>query len=89
MIAVYKKSIHDDPMVRMYLALAMGRTGEQGFGPTLVEGLKDEDEGSRLAAIKALGILRYVPSVNQVKKFIQGSSYNEEKLAAAITLGSL
>ena len=89
MIAVYKKSIHDDPMVRMYLALAMGRTGEQEFGPTLIEGLKDEDEGSRLAAIKALGILRYVPSANQVKKFIQESSSNEEKLAAAITLGSL
>ena len=89
MITVYKKSIHDDPMVRMYLALAMGRTGEQEFGPTLIEGLKDEDEGSRLAAIKALGILRYVPSVNQVKKFLQGSSSNDEKLAAAITLGSL
>jgi len=89
MIAVYKKSIHDDPMVRIYLALAMGRTGEQEFGPTLIEGLKDEDEGSRLAAIKALGILRYVPSVNQVKKFIQGSRSNEEKLAAVITLGSL
>ena len=26
MIAVYKHSIHDDPNVRMYLALAMGRT---------------------------------------------------------------
>ena len=89
MITVYKKSIHDDPMVRMYLALAMGRTGEQEFGPTLIEGLKDEDEGSRLAAIKALGILRYVPSVDKVKKFIQGSRSNEEKLAAAITLGSL
>ena len=89
MITVYKKSIHDDPMVRMYLALAMGRTGEQEFGPTLIEGLKDEDEGSRLAAIKALGILRYVPSVDKVKKFIQESSSNEEKLAAAITLGSL
>ena len=67
MITVYKKSIHDDPMVRMYLALAMGRTGEQAFGPELIEGLKDEDEGSRLAAIKALGILRYVPSVDKVK----------------------
>ena len=89
MITVYKKSIHDDPMVRMYLALAMGRTGEQEFGPTLIEGLKDEDEGSRIAAIKALGILRYVPSVDKVKKFIQGSRSNEEKLAAAITLGSL
>ena len=89
MITVYKKSIHDDPMVRMYLALAMGRTGDQNFGPTLIEGLKDKDEGSRIAAIKALGILRYVPSVDQVKKFIQKSNSNEEKLAAVITLGSL
>ena len=89
MITVYKKSIHDDPMVRMYLALAMGRTGDLNFGPTLIEGLKDKDEGSRIAAIKALGILRYVPSVDQVKKFIQKSNSNEQKLAAVITLGSL
>ena len=73
----------------MYLALAMGRTGQQEFGPTLIEGLEDEDKGSRLAAITALGILRYEPCVNQVRKFIQDSYSNEEKLAAAITLGSL
>ncbi|HIB14577.1 MAG TPA: HEAT repeat domain-containing protein [Candidatus Marinimicrobia bacterium] len=89
MVSVYQKSIHDDPMVRMYLALAMGRTGQQEFGPALIEGLEDEDEGSRLAAIKALGILRYEPSVKHVRKFIQDSSSNEEKLAAAITLGAL
>jgi len=89
MVSVYQKSIHDDPMVRMYLALAMGRTGQQEFGPALIEGLEDEDEGSRLAAIKALGILRYEPSVKHVRKFIQDSSSDEEKLAAAITLGVL
>ena len=89
MVSIYKKSIHDDPMVRMYLALAMGRTGQQEFGPALIEGLEDEDVGSRLAAIKALGILRFEPSVIQVRKFIQDSYSNEEKLAAIITLGSL
>tara|TARA_Y100000588_G_C14059366_1_gene840709 strand:- start:195 stop:1070 length:876 start_codon:yes stop_codon:yes gene_type:complete len=89
MISVYQKSIHDDPMVRMYLALAMGRTGQQKFGPALVEGLNDEDKGSRMAAIKALGILRYEPSVNQVRRFLESSYPNEEKLAAIITLGSL
>jgi hypothetical protein len=89
MVSIYKKSIHDDPMVRMYLALAMGRTGQQEFGPALIEGLEDEDIGSRLAAIKALGILRFEPSVIQVRKFIQDSYSNEEKLAAIITLGSL
>ena len=89
MISVYKKSIHDDPMVRMYLALAMGRTGQKVFGPALIEGLKDKDEGSRLAAIKALGILRYEPSVNYIKDFIQDSKSSNEKLAASITLGTL
>lgn len=89
MVSVYQKSIHDDPMVRMYLALAMGRTGKQEFGPVLIEGLDDEDMGSRLAAIKALGILRYEPGVNHVRKYIQDSYSNEEKLAAIITLGAL
>ena len=53
MIAVYEHSIHDDPMVRMYLALAMGRTKNSIYGEPLIQGLKDQDKGSRVAAIKA------------------------------------
>ena len=51
MIAVYEHSIHDDPTVRMYLALAMGRTQNIVYGEALINGLSDPDKGSRVAAI--------------------------------------
>ena len=89
MISVYEHSIHDDPMVRMYMALAMGRTGNQEYGSKLIDGMKDKDKGSRLAAIQALGILRYVPAVEEIQKFTVAEYSNAERLAAAIALGHM
>ena len=89
MIALYKKSIYDDPMVRTYMALAMGRTGQQEYGPTLMEGMNDKDKVSRLAAIKALGLLAYAPAVNGIQEFAAKKYSNAERLAAAIALGNM
>ena len=89
MISIYEHSIHDDPMVRTYMALAMGRTGQQKYGPTLMNGMNDKDKGSRLAAIKALGLLGYTPAVNGIQKFTAENFSNAEKLAATIALGNI
>ena len=89
MVSIYEHSIHDNPMVRTYMALAMGRTGQQEYGPILIEGMNDEDMGSRLAAIKALGLLRYTPAVNGIQKFTAENSSNAERLAATIALGNI
>ena len=89
MIALYKKSIYDDPMVRTYMALAMGRTGQQEYGPTLMEGMNDKDKVSRLAAIKALGLLAYAPAVNGIQEFAAKKYSNAERLAAAVALGNM
>ena len=89
MLSIYKHSIHDDPMVRTYMALAMGRTGQQKYGPTLMEGMNDKDKVSRLAAIKALGLLAYAPAVNGIQKFTAENSSNAERLAATIALGNI
>ena len=89
MISIYKHSIHDDPMVRMYMALAMGRTEKQEFGSILIDGMNDKDMGSRLAAIQALGILKYVPAVKEIQKFTAEKYSNAEKLAAVIALGNI
>ena len=70
MISIYRQSIHDDSMVRTYLALAMGRTGDDYYGSYIIEGLKDEDINSRIAAIKALGLLSYQPALSEIKEFI-------------------
>ena len=89
MISIYEHSIHDNPMVRTYMALAMGRTGQQEYGPTLMNGMNDKDKGSRLAAIKALGLLAYAPAVNGIQEFADEKYSNAERLAATIALGNM
>ena len=89
MVSIYEHSIHDDPMVRTYMALAMGRTGQQEYGPTLMEGMNDQDKVSRLAAIKALGLLAYAPAVNGIQEFAAKKYSNAERLATAIALGNM
>ena len=89
MISIYEHSIHDNPKVRTYMALAMGRTGQQKYGPTLMNGMNDKDRGSRLAAIKALGLLAYAPAVNGIQKFADEKYSNAERLAATIALGNM
>ena len=90
MISIYEHSIHDNPKVRTYMALAMGRTGQQEYyGPTLMNGMNDKDKGSRLAAIKALGLLAYAPAVNGIQEFADEKYSNAERLAATIALGNM
>ena len=89
MISVYEHSIHDDPNVRMYLALAMGKTGKKIYGQSLLNGLNDKDDASRVAAIKALGNLKYIPSISKLILFTQKNRLVEERLTATIALGNM
>jgi hypothetical protein len=89
MISVYEHSIHDDPTVRMYLALAMGRTSEKIYGKPLLTGLEDKDKGSRVAAIKALGNLPFLPAREALFEFTNEAHSTEERLAATIALGNM
>ncbi|SVE00885.1 uncharacterized protein METZ01_LOCUS453739, partial [marine metagenome] len=89
MISVYEHSIHDDPMVRMYLALAMGRTKNSIYGEHLMQGLKDKDKGSRVPAIKALGSLAYNPSVDRLIEYTDLDNSVEERLSATIAIGNM
>jgi HEAT repeat protein len=47
----------DDPEMKRYLALVLGRTGDREALPLLVEALNDEDDRTRIYALWALGIL--------------------------------
>ena len=89
MIAVYEHSIHDDPTVRMYLALAMGRTKNSIYGEPLIQGLRDNQKVSRIAAIKALGSIAYLSSINELIKFTIKDNSVEERLAATISIGNI
>ena len=87
MISAYDHSINDDPLVRAYLAIAMGATGDQFYAEELVNGLDDKSRESRLAAIQAVGMVRSELAVVQLIDVIDNSDYQDERLAATMSLG--
>ena len=88
LISLYEKSKYDDPRVRTYLALAMGKTKNASYGPYLIKGLKeDENLTNRIAAIKSLGMLKYKESCELLNNIILKSEHDSEKLASIISLG--
>ena len=87
--SAYERAIHDDPLVRSYLAMAMGATQDTLFGSLLIEGLKDENLETRIAAIQALGMIQYVPAVIPINTLIKTADNESEKLSATISLGMI
>ena len=90
LVTAYSRSVYDDERVRMYLALAMGQTGDQFYGKTLRMGLNDENLATRLAAIKALGVLQYTPAVEDLQDIIIDKNRKDvEYLTVVISLGNM
>lgn len=90
LVSAYKNSVHDDEKVRMYLAMAMGRSGDLFYGNPLVKGLLDKNPATRLASIKALGFLKYKPAVSELVTIIQNKNRtNIEHLSAVVSLGNI
>jgi HEAT repeat protein len=87
--SAYERSIHDDALVRSYLAMAMGATQDTIFGEALLNGLKDESIETRIAAIQALGMIQYSPAVNSISKLIKTADSESERLSATISLGMI
>ena len=87
MISAYEKSIHDDPLVRSYLAIAMGVTRDEYYGASLLKGLGDENRESRLAAIQATGMVGFSDALPKLKSIIEDSEFEDERLAVTIATG--
>ena len=87
MVSSYNHSIHDDPLVRAYLALAMGVTRDKFYSDALLTGLDDENRESRLAAIQAIGMVGTKTATTQLQELASKSDYSNERLAATISLG--
>ena len=87
--SAYVRSIHDDGLVRSYLAMAMGATKDTLFGNLLLKGLKDETLETRIAAIQALGMIQYAPAVNPINLLIKTADNESERLSATISLGMI
>ena len=71
MISAYRYSINDDPLVRAYLAIAMGATRDIFYADDLIEGLNDDSRESRLAAIQAVGMVGTDAAVDQLVEIIK------------------
>ena len=89
LVSAYERSIHDDALVRSYLAMAMGATQDTIFGDPLLDGLKDESIETRIAAIQALGMIQYKPAVNSINTLIKTADSESERLSATISLGMI
>ena len=87
MISAYKHSINDDPLVRAYLAIAMGATGDNYYSENLIEGLTDDSRESRLASDSSGGYGKSKISSYHVIKNSKNSDYSDERLAATMSLG--
>ena len=87
MVSAYDHAINDDPLVRAYLAIAMGATGDQYYGDKLVLGLNDESRESRLAAIQAVGMVKEQSAISRLSEIIKTSDFQDERLAATMSLG--
>ena len=89
LISAYERSVHDDALVRSYLAMAMGSTKDTTFGKILVSGLEDETLETRVAAIQAIGFLKYYPATKLIRNLIETTDTQTEKLTATIALGMI
>jgi HEAT repeat protein len=87
--SAYLRSIHDDPLVRSYLAMAMGATQDTIFGQNLILGLGDESIETRIAALQALGMIQYAPAVEPISRLMQDTETETERLSATISLGMI
>ncbi len=87
MISAYNHSLHDDPLVRSYLAIAMGVTRDKFYGEILTEGLNDENRESRLAAIQAVGMVGSPLALPKLKFLLKNSKFEDERLAITIATG--
>lgn len=87
MISSYKHSINDDPLVRAYLAIAMGATGDSFYSKELIVGLNDDSRESRLAAIQAVGMVKAKNALPELAKIVKISDYQDERLAATMSIG--
>ena len=70
MISAYQYSINDDPLVRSYLAIAMGVSRDPFYENELLKGLDDENRESRLAAIQSIGMVGSSKSLSNLEKVI-------------------
>ncbi len=89
MIGTFDHSRKDpNPLVRQYLALAMGRSGQQEFVAPLVAALADSPTANSPYIIHALGILRDPAAAPAIRPYTKHADVRV-RLQAVIALGHI
>lgn len=85
---VYRASANDDPRVRQYLTLVLGKLGDKRAAPVLLEGLSDSVVENRIYALIALAELHDANSVPAVIRATRDDDKDVRK-TAIYALGEL
>ena len=88
LVRVYQAARDDDPRIRQYLALAMGKIGDRRVTPALAEALKEPLVETRIYALAALAELGDPQSVPAVIEATRDEEKDVRK-TALFTLGEL
>ncbi|MEE9218175.1 MAG: HEAT repeat domain-containing protein [Acidobacteriota bacterium] len=88
MITVFEEAEGQDPRIRRYLALALGRLGNSTASAALISGLEDEDATTQIYCMGALGTLGEQQAVEPVRMLLEHQDAGVRKMAA-YTLGAL
>src|SRR3990167_9231898 len=88
LVNAFEHAKHDDNRVRQYLALAMGRTGNERFVEPLLAALKDEKEDNLYAVIYALGMFQDKQIADLVQPYLTHPN-PRIRLISAIALGNI
>lgn len=88
LMEAFNNAGHDDPRVRQYLALAMGKTKNKKCIEPLVKSLTDENPENLYSIIYALGVIGDPSCAPQIQPFLKHSN-SHIRLVAAMTLGNV
>ena len=80
-VDVYRSSANDDPRVRQYLTLVLGKLGDKRASPALVEGLSDSVVENRIYALIALAEVHDANSVPAVIRATRDDEKDVRKTA--------
>src|SRR5471030_98956 len=78
----YEGAGNDDPRVRRYLTLVLGRLGDPKAVPLLEQALDDKDAETRLSALWALALIGNPSSAPRVRPMLESEDAGIRKTAA-------
>ena len=84
---VYRGAANEDPRIRQYLALVMGKVGDRRVTPVLIEALREPLVETRIYALAALAELQDPQSVPAILEAAGRDEEKDVRKTALFTLG--